>query len=143
MDESKKKRKRGRVTMVLNNPFQMYQKQAVTTAKPEALTLMLFEGMVKFIRLSKFALKSGNIGEGHHNNLKAQDILLELMATLKDGYVISEPLHQIYDYMRNQLIQANIKKNIEILEEVEGLAVELVDTWSEAIKLTKIGSKYQ
>lgn len=121
--------------MSLNNPFQLYQQQAVTTAKPEELPLMLFEGMVKFIRLSKLALKSGDIGEAHRLNIKAQDILLELIVTLKEGYVISEPLHQMYDFMRRQLIQANIKKNAEILEEVEELALELAETWSEAIKV--------
>lgn len=123
--------------MALNNPFQMYQKQAVTTAKPEELTLMLFQGMVKFIRLSKAAIKDGNMSEAHRVNIRTQDILLELLVTLKEGYTSSESLRQIYDYMRIQLIQANIKKSVEVLEEVEGLAVDLVDTWTEAMKLAR------
>jgi len=120
--------------MTLNNPYQAYQKQAVTTSKPEDLTLMLYQGMVKFIRLSKLALDQNNIKEGHSNNLRVQDILSELMVTLKPEYPISNSLLSLYDYMKRRLIEANIKNQPEILEEVEGFAVELSETWAAAMK---------
>lgn len=124
--------------MTLNNPYQTYQKQAVTTSKPEDLTLMLYQGLVKFIRLSKLAVQNNNFEESHRNNLRAQDILLELMVTLKTGYAISDQLLAMYDYMKNRLVEANISKNIEVLEEVEEYAVELTETWSNAIKQMKV-----
>lgn len=120
--------------MSLSNPYQTYQKQAVTTSKPEDLTFMLYQGMVKFIRLSKIALQNQNIEEAHKNNLKAQDILIELMVTLKDGFSVSKPLNSLYDYMKRRLIEANMRKDIAILEEVEGFAVELMETWASAMK---------
>jgi flagellar secretion chaperone FliS len=124
--------------MTLNNPYQTYQRQAVTTSKPEDLTLMLYQGMVKFIRLSKNALQNNNFEESNKNNVRAQDILSELMVTLKKGYEVSESLLSLYDFMKFRLIEANIKKSSEILEEVEGYAVELTETWSTAMKQTKI-----
>jgi flagellar secretion chaperone FliS len=126
--------------MVLNNPYQTYQKQAVTTSKPEDLTFMLYQGLVKFIRLSKNALQNNKLEECHRNNLRAQDILSELMVTLKQGYSVSDSLLSMYDYMKSRLIEANLSKNLELLVEVEGFALELSETWSTAMKLSKTKS---
>ncbi|MEH7439389.1 flagellar export chaperone FliS [Neobacillus drentensis] len=126
--------------MVLNNPYQTYQKQAVTTSKPEDLTFMLYQGLVKFIRLSKKSLENKNMEESHEYNLRAQDIVSELMITLKKGYTVSEPLLTMYDYMKSRLIEANLNKNSAILEEVEGFALELSETWSTAMKQIKTKS---
>jgi flagellar secretion chaperone FliS len=123
--------------MTIRNPYQAYQKQAVTTSKPEELTFMLYQGIVKFIRLSKIALENKNMEEANRNNLRAQDILSELMVTLKQGYEVSESLLSLYDFMKFRLIEANIQKNLDILEEVEGYAVELTETWSVAMKINK------
>jgi flagellar protein FliS len=120
--------------MTIRNPYKTYQKQAVTTSKPEELTLMLYQGMVKFIRLSKMALQNKNMEECHRFNLRAQDILSELMVTMKKGYTISDPLLSLYDFMKFRLIEANLGKKVDILEEVEGFAVELTETWSIAMK---------
>ncbi|MFD0824967.1 flagellar export chaperone FliS [Neobacillus sp. M.A.Huq-85] len=123
--------------MTLRNPYQAYQKHAVTTSKPEDLTLMLFRGMVKFIRLAKHSLQNKNLEESHKYNLRAQDILSELMVSLKKEYEISASLLSLYDYMKTRLIEANLNKNLDILEEIEGYAAELTETWSTAMKLNK------
>ncbi|WP_147535367.1 flagellar export chaperone FliS [Bacillus marasmi] len=123
--------------MVTKNPYQTYQKQAVTTSRPEELTLMLYQGLVKFIRLAKHDLENNNIEASHKHNLRAQDIITELMVTLKTGYEISESLLSLYDFMKTRLIEANLTKKLELFDEVEGLSLELLDTWSEAIKLNK------
>jgi flagellar protein FliS len=98
---------------------------------------MLYEGLVKFIRLSKQSLQNKKYEECHRYNLRAQDILSELIVTLKKGYSVSEPLLSVYDYMKTRLIEANIKKSLEILTEVEGFAVEYVETWTVAMKQAK------
>ncbi|MFJ7726543.1 flagellar export chaperone FliS [Neobacillus sp. NPDC097160] len=123
--------------MAFSNPYQTYQKQAVITSKPEELTYLLYQGMIKFIRLSKMALQNNNLEESHGYNLRAQDIVSELMVSLKKGYSISDSLLSLYDFMKSRLIEANISKKIEILEEVEGYALELSETWSTAMKLNK------
>jgi flagellar protein FliS len=123
--------------MAFSNPYQTYQKQAVTTSAPEDLTLMLYQGLVKFIRISKMALENINMEESHRYNLRAQDILSELMVTLKQGNTISDSLLPLYDYMKYRLIEGNLNKKSDILEEVEGFALELTETWSTAMKLYK------
>ncbi len=123
--------------MTLANPYQTYQKQAVSTSKPEDLTNMLYQGLVKFIRLSKLSLQSNRLEDCHSYNLRAQDIITELMVTLKEGYSVSDSLQALYDYMKARLIEANLKKDAAILDEVEGFAVELMETWIEAMKQTK------
>jgi flagellar protein FliS len=128
---------KGVVFMTMANPYQAYQKQAVTTSKPEDLTLMLYQGMVKFIRMSKIALQNKQLEECHTYNLRAQDILTELMVTLKMEYPVSASLQSMYDYMKSRLIEANLKKDPAILDEVEEYAVELTETWQEAMKQAK------
>ncbi|NRD79401.1 flagellar export chaperone FliS [Bacillus sp. BRMEA1] len=122
--------------MAFGNPYQTYQKQAVTTSKPEELTFMLYQGLVKFIRLSKMAIQNNNLPESHNYNVRAQDIITEFIATLNKDYAVSETLLPLYDYMKRRLIEANRKKDENILEEVEGFAVELMETWSNAMKLS-------
>lgn len=123
--------------MAFSNPYQTYQKQAVSTSKPEDLTYMLYQGLVKYIRLSKNAIDNKNIEECNKHNLRAQDIINELMLTLKEGFPISDSLLSVYDYMKSRLIEANIKKDIQILDEVENFAVELSETWFNAMKQMK------
>lgn len=125
---------------MLKNPYQDYQKQAVITSKPEDLTSMLYQGLVKFIRLAKMEIGNENFEASHKHNLRAQDILTELMVTLKQEYAISESLLSLYDYMKTRLIEANLQKDTELLEEVEGYAVELSETWVEAMKSSKVGN---
>ncbi|CEG25909.1 flagellar export chaperone FliS [Bacillus sp. B-jedd] len=118
--------------MSLKNPYQAYQTQSVVTSRTEDLTYLLYQGLIKFIRLSKVALEQNNIEESNRNNLRAQDILTELMVTLKPGFEISQPMMTLYDFMKSRLISANIEKNIAFLEEVEGLAEDMAETWKQA-----------
>ncbi|WP_318507738.1 flagellar export chaperone FliS [Bacillus sp. T3] len=123
--------------MTVRNPYQSYQKQAVTTSRPEELTFMLYQGLVKYIRLSKIELQNKNLEGSHHNNLRAQNILTELMVTLKAGYEVSDKLMSLYDFMKTRLIEANFNKKVELFDEVEEFALELQKTWSDAMKMNK------
>jgi flagellar secretion chaperone FliS len=129
---------RGETTLAFSNPFQTYQKQAVSTSRPEELTYMLYQGLVKYIRIAKNSLENKNFEESNTYILRSQDILSELMITLKKGYPVTDSLLSMYDYMKARLIQANINKDQQILEEVETYAVELSETWYNAMKEMKI-----
>jgi flagellar protein FliS len=116
---------------------QQYKQNAVTTASPAELTLMLYKGAVRFVNIAKQAIIKGDIEEANRSNLRAQDIVKELMSTLDTKYPISENLMALYDYLLRRLIQANIEKNVEILDEVKGYLEEFVITWTEAMKEAK------
>ena len=85
--------------MALSNPYQSYQQNSVNTASPGDLTLMLYNGCLKFITLGKKAMETGNIQEKNNNLLKAQNIIHELMVTLNMDVAISKDLLSLYDYL--------------------------------------------
>jgi flagellar protein FliS len=114
-----------------------YLQNTILTASPEELTLMLYNGLVKFIMQAQYAIDEKNNDKAHNCIIRAQDIVLHFSATLDRSYEVSHGLEQMYDYMYRRLLDANIKKSSEILEEVLGFAKELRDTWSQAMKLAK------
>lgn len=120
-----------------NAGINTYQQNAVLTASPQELTLMLYNGLVRFIKMSAQGVEDHNIEVASNYNVRAQDILTEFMLTLDMRYEVSSNLMALYDYMKRRLIEANIKKDKEILLEVQGFAEELRDTWAQAMKIAK------
>lgn len=123
--------------------YDQYKENSVSTAQPEELTLMLYNGLVKFIMKSQYAISKNDIQKAHENIIKAQNIVLEFMVTLDRKYEVSESLMLIYDYMNRRLVEANLHKDIEILNEVLDLSKQLRDTWEQAMKLAKHPQKNQ
>ena len=121
----------------MNNPYQSYQQNSVNTASPGELTLMLYNGCLKFITLAKKAMKAGNVQDKNTNLIKAQNIIHEFMVTLNRDIKVSEELMVMYDYIHRRLVEANVKTDETILEEVEGLVTELRDTWKQVIQLNR------
>ena len=132
--------------MAMNNPYQSYQQNSVNTASPGELTLMLYNGCLKFITLAKKAITAGNVQDKNTNLIKAQNIIHEFMVTLNMDVKVSNELMVMYDYIHRRLVEANVKSELTILEEVEGLVKELRDTWKQVIQLNrqqKFGSSDQ
>ena len=123
--------------MNYQQPHQAYQQNSIQTASPGELTMMLYNGCLKFIRLAKKGIENENIEQKNVNIQKAQNIINELMVTLNPEVEISNQMRPLYAYMNRQLIQANTKNDVEILSEVEGLVSEFRDTWKEVLKLNK------
>jgi flagellar secretion chaperone FliS len=123
--------------MALNNPYQSYQLSSVNTASPGELTLMLYNGCLKFINLAKHAVNQNDIETKNTNIIKAQKIVQELMVTLNMDIAISQNMMSLYDYINRRLIEANIKNEVAILEEIEGLVTEFRDTWKQVIQVNR------
>ena len=123
--------------MIAYNAYNQYKENSIFTASPEELTLMLYNGLVKFIMRGIDSIEKKNIQEAHTNIIKAQNIVSEFMNTLDMNYEISGSLNSIYDYMLSRLIDANVAKDKDILEEVLGFAKVLRDTWEQAMKISK------
>ena len=119
------------------NPYATYQTNSVTTALPQDLTLMLYEGLIKFAMLSKRAIEQGLIEQKNTNIQKAQAIILELQLTLNQSIALSKDLNNLYDYMQGRLIDANVKNDVVAIDEVIGFAEEFRETWKEAMKLAR------
>jgi flagellar secretion chaperone FliS len=123
--------------MVTQQFHQVYQQNSVNTASPGELTLMLYNGCLKFLNKGKQAMRENNIQEKNTNLQKAQRIIQELMATLNLEYEIAKQMMVMYEYMNRRLIEANIKNDISIVEEVEGFVTEFRNTWKEVIRLNR------
>jgi flagellar secretion chaperone FliS len=123
---------------MMNNPYQTYNNTSVMTSSPGELTLMLYNGAIKFLKLAKAAIEGGNIQVTHQNMRRGQDILHELMATLNPDYEIAKNLMDLYEFMNRHLLQAQLKKSPEMVQEVIALLEDLRNTWSEAVKLAKM-----
>jgi len=123
--------------MSLPNPYLQYQQNAVQGAGPGELTMMLYNGLVKFLMLSLNSVNQKNIYGAHNNLLRSQEIIIHLNETLDHSYGLSKNLSALYEYMNRRLREANVNKDVIIIEEILGLAKELRDTWEQALKLIK------
>lgn len=123
--------------MSTNHIYNTYKTNAAQTASPGELTLMLFNGCLKFIKQGKLALEENNIAEKNSNLLKAQDIIHELMVNLNMDYEISHNLMQLYDYILNLLVEANIQNSMEKLQEAESYVLDFRDTWKQVIQINR------
>ena len=123
----------------MNNPYAKYKEQSVTTATPEELTLMLYNGCIKFINLAEVYIEEKDYGKSNLNIQKAQDIIQELNITLNMDYEISQNLRQLYTFINEKLLDANIKKDKQALFDAKEIISELRDTWKEAMALSRKG----
>lgn len=122
---------------MVQQQYQAYKNNSVNTASPEELTLMLYNGCLKFIRYGKKGIEDQNMELKNTNIQKAQKIITELMVTLDQDAPISKEIMPLYDYINQLLIEANIKNDTELLTEAFELVEEFRDTWREVIKQTR------
>ncbi len=112
-----------------------YLEQRVMAAKPQELTLMLYEGLVKFIKLSKMHIEQENYEKSGEMSLRAQAIVNELRATLNTDYDLSKEFDALYDFISTQLVEGNIKKDAAAYDAALEIAQELHDTWQQLMTL--------
>lgn len=125
--------------MYSTKALDVYQQNSVNTASKEKLLIMLYDGLVRFIKQGIAGIEEKDMIKSNTNLVKAQSIILEFMATLnlEIGGEMAKSLMALYDYMHRRLIEANIKKDVDIAKEVLGFAEELKETFEEAYRITK------
>ncbi|MBR4153563.1 MAG: flagellar export chaperone FliS [Selenomonadaceae bacterium] len=116
------------------NPAEQYRRQQILNAPAEQLTLMLYNGCLKFIDDGKAALEEKNYEESNVNLQKAQRIISEFRLTLNMDYEISHQLFPLYNYIYDRLVEGNIKSDIAQIDEAKELITELRDAWVEAMR---------
>ncbi|WP_010647609.1 flagellar export chaperone FliS [Oceanobacillus massiliensis] len=119
--------------MPANKAYQTYQNNAVNTASGGELTLMLYNGCMKFIKQAIKDINDSNYEAKNKNIQKAQNIIQELMITLDPEIEISKQILPLYEFMQFQLKEANIKNDVTKLEEVLGFVTEFRDTWKQVM----------
>ncbi|SFR58910.1 flagellar export chaperone FliS [Anaeromicropila populeti] len=114
-----------------------YQNSKVQTASKADLTLMLYEGAIKFCNIALLALEKNDIQKANTNIIKAERVIYELLATLDFKYPVAKDFQVVYNYINNKLIQANIKKSSEILEEALAEIRDMRDMWKQIMAASK------
>lgn len=125
--------------MAINNPYAKYKEQSVNTATPEELTLMLYNGCIKFINIAELAMEDKDISKANENIQKAQAIINELNITLNMDIELSENLRTLYDFVNSRLVDANISKDKKPLEDAKSIVSDMRDTWKQAMALARKG----
>ncbi|QXE00947.1 flagellar export chaperone FliS [Terribacillus sp. DMT04] len=117
--------------------YQAYQQNSVQTASPGELTLMLYNGCIKFIKFAQQAMQKQDIESKNTNIQKAQNIIRELMITLDQEVPISKEIMPLYDFINQQLIQANTNNDEQALSTALEFVTDFRDTWKEVVKQTR------
>lgn len=125
--------------MYTANPYNAYKQNSVNTASKEQLLLMLVDGAVKYTKIARLAILDKNIERAHKELVRVQDIFLELMITMDRSSKAMDDLYQLYEYIKNELARANMKKDIKIIDEVLPLIEEVRDMWHEVDMKIKTG----
>ena len=123
--------------MALPNAYAQYNNNKIMTASPGELTLMLYEGAIKFCNIAIIAIEGKEISKAHTNIVKVENIINYLRTTLDMKYPVAQDFENIYVYLERRLVEANKKKDKEILEEVNMHLRSVRDTWKEVMKLSK------
>ena len=116
------------------NAAEAYKRQQVLTATPEALTLMLYNGALRFMTEGREAIEKKDYEEANNSLQKAQNIITEFRVTLNMEYEISHQLLPLYNYVYDRLVEANMKSDLAQLDEAKNIITELRDAWAQAMK---------
>lgn len=114
--------------------YNAYLRSKVMTATPAELTLMLYEGAIKFVNKAIMSIEKDDVMGAHNNLMKTQRIIEELRASLDHKYPVAKEFDTVYEYILRRLVEANIKKDKDILEEVLDHLRTMRDTWKEVMK---------
>lgn len=121
--------------MIKSNGYSAYANSKVATATPAELTLMLYDGAIKFCNIAIMALEEKDLEKAHNNIIKVENIISEFQITLNHKYPVAKDFDAVYKYLKERLVEANVKKDKEVLEEVLEHLRTMRDTWKEVMKV--------
>ena len=123
--------------MALPNAYAQYNNSKILTASPAELTLMLYDGAIKFCNIAIRGIEQNDINKAHTNIRKVERIVEEFRSTLDRRFPVAEDFDRVYVYLLRRLLEANLKKDKEILEEVNTHLRSMRDNWKEVMRLNK------
>jgi flagellar protein FliS len=121
-----------------SNGYNVYKTNTVNYASKEQLLLMLVEGAVKFCKIGRQAIIDNDIKKAHDSLVRTQEIFSELMISLdttQGDWAVQ--LFDVYAFIKQKLIEANMKKDVEIIDEILPIIEDINETWKEAYKRAK------
>lgn len=123
------------MAVMTGNPYAQYNQNKILTASPAELTLMLYDGAIKFCNIAIMGVEQNDVQKAHTNIMKVQKIIEEFQITLNFKYEIANDFNNVYNYIMKRLREANMTKDKAILEEVLEHLHTMRDTWKEVMRL--------
>ena len=117
------------------NPYAQYTQNKILTASPAELTLMLYDGAIKFCNIAIMGVEQGDVQKAHNHIMRVQKIIEEFQLTLNFKYEIANDFNNVYNYLMKRLREANMSKDKAILEEIDEHLHTMRDTWKEVMRL--------
>lgn len=127
--------------MAPRSGYDAYANNRIMTASPAELTLMLYEGAIKFCNIAIVGCEQEDIEKAHTNITKVENIIMEFQGSLDHKYPVAKYFDDVYSYIFQRLVEANVSKDKTILEEVLGHLRTMRDTWKEVMARTNNGTK--
>ena len=123
------------MAVMTGNPYAQYNQNKILTASPAELTLMLYDGAIKFCNIAIMGIEQNDVSKAHNNIMKVQKIIEEFQITLNFKYEIANDFNNVYNYLMKRLREANMTQDKEILKEVDEHLHTMRDTWKEVMRL--------
>ena len=120
--------------MLQQNGYAQYKNNRIMTASPAELTLMLYEGAIKFGNIAIIAMENKDPAKAHENIVKVENIIQNFRETLDKKYPVWQDFENVYVYLLRRCHEANVAKDPEIMEEVPKHLRSMRDNWKEVIK---------
>ena len=120
------------------NAYAQYKNNKIMNASAPELTLMLYDGAIKFLNVAEFALEKGNLSKAHENIMKTERIIEYLRNTLDMKYPVAQDFENMYSYIDRRLVEANMTKDKEIITEINGHMHSIRDNWIEVMKANHV-----
>lgn len=118
------------------NAASLYKNTSIQTATPGDLILMLYEGAIKFANRAIIGLEKNDYSMVNENLIKTQKIITELIVSLDPKYPVSKDFEKVYRLINGLLVEANIKKDMDLVEQALGYIREMRDTWKQVMEIT-------
>ncbi|WP_034445594.1 flagellar export chaperone FliS [Butyrivibrio sp. AE2032] len=118
--------------------YAQYKNNKIMGASGPELTLMLYDGAIKFLNIADVAIEKNDIQKAHENIIKTERIIDYLRNTLDMKYAVAQDFENMYSYIARRLVEANIGKDREIIAEVNGHMHAIRDNWVEVMKANNI-----
>ncbi len=118
--------------------YAQYKNNKVNSASGPELTLMLYDGTIKFLNIARFAIENKDVEKAHTNIIKTEKIIEYLRNTLDMKYAVAQDFENMYSYIARRLVEANISKDKEIVDEINGHMHAIRDNWVEVMRANNI-----
>ncbi len=121
---------------MMPNPYQQYQSTQIQTASTGDLILLLYDGALRFLGRAELAIDDRRLDQASTDIGKAQDVVLELLSGLdfERGGELASHLRELYLFMYNSLIEANLKKDVDKIRTVIRLLDRVREAWRSVIR---------